>query len=50
MKIQIKESDSKECLEILKEINGKFELSKPQIIRGNVVNVQIGNKNLSIRL
>jgi hypothetical protein len=50
MKILIKEFSSKENIRELKEINGRFELSKPQITRGNVLNIRLGNKDLSIKL
>lgn len=50
MKIRIKENNVKGLLQELREINGQFELTKLQINRGNVLNIQFGNKDLSIKL
>jgi len=50
MKIRIKENNAKGLLQELREINGQFELTKLQINRGNVLNIQFGNKDLSIKL
>jgi hypothetical protein len=50
MKILIKEKNSKGNLKELIDNNGKFELTKPQICNGNVLNIQFGNKNLLIIL
>lgn len=50
MKILIKEKDTKKNLRELVDNNGKFELTKLQISKGNVLKLQFGNKNLSIVL
>ena len=50
MKILIKEKNTKQYLRELVDINGKFELTKLQISKGNILQLQYGNKNLSIIL
>jgi len=50
MKILIKEKNTKDNLRELVNNNGKFELTKPQISKGNILQLQFGNKNLSIVL
>jgi hypothetical protein len=50
MKVLVRETAIQDSLVSLIEINGKFELSKQQILRGNIVDVQVGNKNFSIKL
>jgi hypothetical protein len=50
MKILIKEKNTKENLRELIENNGKFELTKSQMSKGNILQLQYGNKNLSIIL
>jgi hypothetical protein len=50
MKICIKEKNNKESLRELIDNHGKFELTKQQISKGNILQLQVGNKNLSIIL
>ncbi len=50
MEIRIQEKNTKENLRELVDNNGKFELTKLQISKGNVLQLQFGNKNLSIIL
>jgi hypothetical protein len=50
MKIIIKEKNPKENLRELIDNNGIFELTKLQTIKGNMLNLQFGNKNVSIIL
>jgi hypothetical protein len=50
MKICIKEKNNKENLKELVDNHGKFELTKQQISKGNILQLQIGNKKLSIIL
>ena len=50
MIIQKKKKNTQEGEKELKEHNGIFELTKPQINKGNVLNIQHGNTKISIRL
>ncbi len=50
MKILIKEKNTRSNSTALIDNHGKFELTKPQISKGNILQLQVGNKNLSIIL
>lgn len=50
MKISIKDKKLGEFKQELKDINGKFEIAKHLITRGNMLNFQLGDKSLSIKL